>query len=92
MLNDTLYRVRRIDGLQQLQKRGERGARELSSLRLRLAAGAHHKFHIADEETVVVLQEGKGTFTTPDGAWTLSRRSVFDERAQRALPAAGAQR
>jgi 5-deoxy-glucuronate isomerase len=80
MLNDTLYRVRRIDGLQQLQKRGERGAREISSLRLRLAAGAHHKFHIAGEETIVVLQEGKGTFTTPDGAWTLSRRSVFDER------------
>jgi 5-deoxy-glucuronate isomerase len=81
MLNDTLYRVRRIDGLQQLQKRGERGAREISSLRLRLAAGAHHKFHIAGEETIVVLQEGKGTFTTPDGAWTLSRRNVFDERA-----------
>ena len=80
MLNDTLYRVRRIDGLQQLQKRGERGAREISSLRLRLAAGANHKFHVAGEETILVLQEGAGTFTTPDGKWTLSRKSVFEER------------
>jgi 5-deoxy-glucuronate isomerase len=81
MLNDTLYRVRRIEGLQQLQKRGERGAREISSLRLRLAPGATHKYHIAGEETILVLQEGSGTFTTPDGAWTLSRSNVFDERA-----------
>jgi len=80
MLNDTLYRVRRIDGLQQLQKRGERGAREISSLRLRLTAGATYKFHIAGEETILVLQEGRGAFTTPDGTWTLSRASVFDER------------
>ncbi len=80
MLNDTLYRVRRIDGLQQLQKRGERGARELTSLRLRLTAGATHKYHLAGEETILVLQEGKGTFTTPDGTWTLSRSNVFDER------------
>jgi 5-deoxy-glucuronate isomerase len=81
MLNDTLYRVRRIEGLQQLQKRGERGAREISSLRLRLAAGANYKVHVAGEETILVLQEGTGSFTTPDGTWTLSRRNVFDERA-----------
>src|SRR5215510_5438809 len=55
MLNDTLYRVRRIEGLQQLQKRGERGAREISSLRLRLAPGATHKYHLAGEETILVL-------------------------------------
>ena len=81
MLNDTLYRVRRIEGLQNLQKRGEGGARELTSSRLRLAAGATHKYQIASEETVIVLQEGKGTFTTADGTWTLSRSNVFDERA-----------
>lgn len=81
MLNDTLYRVRRIDGLQQLQRRGEGGARELTSSRLRLAAGATHKYQIPGEETVLVLQEGKGTFATPDGTWTLSRANVFDERA-----------
>lgn len=81
MLNETLYRIRRIEGLQQLQKRGESGARELTSSRLRLAAGASHRYQIAGEETVLVLQEGKGTFTTPDGTWTLSRKNVFDERA-----------
>ena len=81
MLNETLYRIRRIEGLQQLQKRGEGGARELTSSRLRLAAGASHKYQIAGEETVLVLQEGKGTFVTPDGTWTLSRKNVFDERA-----------
>jgi 5-deoxy-glucuronate isomerase len=81
MLTDTLYRVRRIDGLQQLQRRGERGARELTSSRLRLAAGGAHKYQINGEETVLVLQEGRGTFTTPDGTWTLSRSNVFDERA-----------
>jgi len=81
MLNDTLYRVRRIEGLQQLQKRGERGAREITSLRLRLAPGNAHKYQTAGEETILVLQEGKGTFTTADGSWTLSRANVFDERA-----------
>src|SRR5262249_4793959 len=81
MLNDTLYRVRRIEGLQQLQKRGEGGAREITSLRLRLAPGHTHRYQNASEETVLVLQEGKGTFTTPDGSWTLSRTNVFDERA-----------
>jgi 5-deoxy-glucuronate isomerase len=81
MLNDTLYRIRRIEGLQQLQKRGERGARELTSSRLRLAPGASYRYQIAAEETVLVLQEGKGTFTTPDGTWTLARRNVFEERA-----------
>src|SRR4051812_50168760 len=65
MLTDTLYRVRRIEGLQQLQRRGDGGARELTSSRLRLAAGATYKYQIAAEETVLVLQEGKGTFVTP---------------------------
>jgi 5-deoxy-glucuronate isomerase len=91
MLNDTLYRVRRIDGLQQLQKRGERGAREITSLRLRLAAGASQRYQIAGEETVVVLQEGRGTFTTPEGAWTLSRSNVFDERGSGLYLPPGAQ-
>ena len=81
MLNDTLYRIRRIEGLQQLQRRGEGGARELTSSRLRLAPGATYRYQIAAEETVLVLQEGKGTFTTPDGTWTLSRKNVFEERA-----------
>lgn len=81
MLNDTLYRVRRIEGLQNLQKRGDGGARELTSSRLRLAAGATHRYQIAAEETVLVLQEGKATFATPDETWSLARTNVFDERA-----------
>src|SRR5260221_9441824 len=81
MLNDTLYRIRRIDGLQQLQRRGEGGARELTSSRLRLSAGASYKYQIAAEETVLVLQEGRGSFATPDETWNLSRANVFDERA-----------
>ena len=81
MLNETLYRIRRIEGLQQLQRRGDGGARELTSSRLRLAAGASYKYQIAGEETVLVLQEGRGTFATPDGTWTLARTNVFDERA-----------
>src|SRR5213079_84422 len=81
MLNDTLYRIRRIDGLQQLQKRGDGGARELTTSRLRLPAGATHKYQIADEETVLVLQEGKGRFVTSEGTWTLARANVFEERA-----------
>jgi 5-deoxy-glucuronate isomerase len=81
MLNETLYRIRRIDGLQQLQKRGDGGARELTTSRLRLTAGASHKYQIADEESVLVLQEGKGKFVTADGTWNLSRSNVFNERA-----------
>jgi 5-deoxy-glucuronate isomerase len=81
MLNETLYRIRRIDGLQQLQRRGEGGARELTSSRLRLAPGASYRYHIPAEETVVVLQEGSGTFATPDDTWKLSRSNVFEERA-----------
>jgi 5-deoxy-glucuronate isomerase len=81
MLNETLYRIRRIDGLQQLQRRGEGGARELTSSRLRLSAGGTYKYQIAGEETVLVLQEGRGTFATPDETWTLARTNVFEERA-----------
>src|SRR4051795_10472598 len=91
MLTDTLYRVRRIEGLQQLQRRGDGGARELTSSRLRLAAGANYRYQIAGEETVLVLQEGKATFTTPEGAWTLSRAGVFDERGSAIYLPPGAQ-
>jgi 5-deoxy-glucuronate isomerase len=91
MLNDTLSRVRRIEGLQNLLRRGERGAKELTSSRLRLSAGATHRYHVAGEETVVVLQEGRGTFKTATGEWTLARRSVFAERASALYLPPGAQ-
>ena len=60
MLTDTLYRQPRTFGVQLLQKRGEGGARELSTRRLRLAAGATGTYQLPGEETVLVLQEGRG--------------------------------
>ena len=81
MLNETLFRIPRADGLQVLQCRGKGGARELTTARLCLPAGRSHRYVVADEETVLVLQQGRGTFKTPDGTWTLSRTGVFGERA-----------
>ena len=81
MLTNTLYRLGRDAGLHTLQRRGEGGAKELTTSRLRLSAGEAHRYQVAEEETVVVLQEGRGTFKTPDGEWKLSRRNVFDDRA-----------
>jgi 5-deoxy-glucuronate isomerase len=81
MLTNTLHRVARETGLHALQRRGEAGAKELTTSRLRLSAGQTQRYQIPKEETIVVLQEGRGSFTTPDGEWTLSRSNVFDERA-----------
>ena len=89
MLTNTLYRVRREAGLQTLQRRGEAGARELTTSRLRLDAGTTHQYQIAGEETVLVLQEGGGRFAAPDGEWTLARKNVFDERASAVYLPAG---
>ena len=81
MLSQTLFRVAREPGLQVLQRRGDRGARELTSRRLCLHAGAQTTYSSADEETIVVLQEGSGTLATPTLTRTVSRTSVFAERA-----------
>lgn len=81
MLAETLFRVPRSAGLQLLQRRGERGARELTSWRLRLDAGGTEHYAVPDEETVVVLQQGAGTFEIDGTRWTVSRAGVFDERA-----------
>src|SRR5258708_32447417 len=89
MLNETLYRTRRIDGLQQLQRRGEAGARELTSSRLRLAAGGSYKYQIAPEETGLVLQEGAATFAPAEDSGKLSRTHHFDERASGTCPPPG---
>src|SRR5262249_50751768 len=80
-LADTLYRVPRQGGLQLLQRRGNGGARELTSRRLRLAAGERVRHVDPSEESVLVLQEGRGTIEADGGRWTVSRRGVFDERA-----------
>jgi 5-deoxy-glucuronate isomerase len=81
MLADTLFRVPRTNGLQLLQRRGERGARELTSWRLRLGAGGRERYSVPDEETIVVLQQGSGTFDAGGQRWTVRRANVFDERA-----------
>jgi 5-deoxy-glucuronate isomerase len=81
MLSDTLYRSTQQNGLQLLQQRGQKGARELTSWRLSLAPGGSETFAAPAEETVVVLQEGRGVFASGGRRWTVNRRSVFDERA-----------
>ena len=81
MLSETLFRVSRQPGLHVLQRRGDRGARELTSSRLCLRAGERATYGSPGEETVVVLQQGRGTFSTPDLTRAVSRPGVFEERA-----------
>ena len=81
MLSDTLFRVPREPGLHKLQGRGDRGARELTSSRLCLAAGGSAQYVCDNEESVIVLQQGRGTFATPDATWPVTRANVFAERA-----------
>jgi len=81
MLTDTLFRHARQPGIQTLQQRGNAGARELSTRRLRIDTGASATFRLTDEETVVVLQQGRGTFAAGGHRWPVSRSGVFTERA-----------
>jgi 5-deoxy-glucuronate isomerase len=81
MLNETLFRKPRTTGVEVLQQRGTAGARELTTRRLRLDAGASTTFRLNDEESVVVLQEGRGTFAAGGKSWPVSRSGVFAERA-----------
>jgi 5-deoxy-glucuronate isomerase len=81
MLSETLFRRPRAAGIHIIQKRGEKGARELTTRRLVLDAGTSASFRLDDEETVVVLQEGKGTWSAGGGKWSVSRSNVFKERA-----------
>lgn len=81
MLTDTLFRVPRGEGLQLLQRRGDHGAHELTSWRLRLASGAQQEFVADGEETVVVLQQGSGVFVAAGREWTVGRSGVFTQPA-----------
>lgn len=81
MLNETLFRQPREAGLRTLQRRGEAGARELTTHRLRVDAGTNATFSSPDEEAIVILQEGRGVFTARGKEWSVSRKSVFAERA-----------
>lgn len=78
-LAETLYRVPRQPGLHPLHSRGS-GARHLTSRRLTLPSGTQ-TFASPDEETVVILQSGSGTFACADQLWTVSRKDVFSESA-----------
>lgn len=80
MLAETLFRVRRVEGLQTLQRRGEHGARELTTHRLVLSAGGAGKYVVAGEETIVVLLEGRGRFEAGGRSWAVQRGSVFTDR------------
>jgi 5-deoxy-glucuronate isomerase len=81
MLADTLFRVPRGDGLHILQERGTHGASELTSRRLRLPVGGSQTYSSPTEETVVVLQDGRGRFEAGGRRWDVSRAGVFAERA-----------
>jgi 5-deoxy-glucuronate isomerase len=81
MLADTLFRVPRGEGLQTLQRRGDRGARELTTHRITLSAGRSASFTAPGEETVVVLQQGRGRFAAAGQSWDVARTGVFTERA-----------
>src|SRR2546429_9236792 len=89
MFEHTLYRVTRSAGLQVLQRRGTGGARELTTLRLRLAPGERAAYHSRDEETVLVLLEGAGSVEAGGEHWGVGRRDVFSERATAAYLPAG---
>ena len=81
MLSETLFRQPRTSGVHALQRRGDAGARELSTWRIRVDPGREAAFQVADEEAVVVLQEGAGTWTAGKERWTVNRKSVFVEPA-----------
>ena len=80
-LNETLFRKPRTSGVQVLQRRGESGARELSTHRIRVEPGKTLTFMLPDEEAIVVLHEGRGTFSAGGDTWPVSRKDVFTERA-----------
>lgn len=81
MLSETLFRVPRAEGLQLLQRRGERGARELTSWRVCVESGRPHRYMNDDEESVFVLHEGHGEVRIGGERWPVSRSNVFAERA-----------
>lgn len=81
MLSDTLFRQPRQPGLQVLQRRGEAGAGRLTTRRVCLSPGGRMSLLLEQEEAVVVLQEGRGTFSAGPARWSVSRSGVFSARA-----------
>ena len=89
MLRDTLYRAPRQDGLQLLQRRGEGGARELTTWRLRLKRGTEQRYAASGEETILVVQSGGGSVSVSGETFAVSRKDVFEERASAVYVPAG---
>src|SRR5580765_7604879 len=81
MLRDTLYRLPRQPGLQLLQRRGDSGARELTTWRVRLAPGGEQRFNAQAEESVLVVQNGSASIAVAGRTFEVSRVDVFEERA-----------
>ncbi len=81
MLSNTLFRVPRNDGLHLLQRRGDAGARELTSWRLRLRPGGSATFRADGEETIFVLQEGRGIVAAGGRQWPVARRGAVRRRS-----------
>ena len=81
MLAETLFRVPRSEGLTLLQRRGERGARELTTHRITLSPGGSSTYRSPGEETVAVLQHGRGTFAASGRSWPVERECVFTAKA-----------
>jgi 5-deoxy-glucuronate isomerase len=81
MLNETLFRVPRANGLQLLQRRGEHGAHELTTWRLGLDTGQSHRYLDDAEEAVFVLQQGSGVVDVGGRQYAVSRSNVFASRA-----------
>jgi 5-deoxy-glucuronate isomerase len=89
MLRDTLYRLPRQDGLQLLQRRGEGGARDLTTWRLRLKRGTEQGYAATGEETILVVQSGGGSVYVSGETFAVSRKDVFDQRASAVYVPAG---
>lgn len=81
MLSGTLLRIPRSTGLVPLQLRGTNGAAELSSWRLKLAPGGSVTHTLHDDESVLILQNGRGRIAAGGEEWAVNRTSVFTERA-----------
>lgn len=81
MLTNTLFRHPRSEGIQVLQQRGEAGAREISTRRVSLTAGAGVDLALAGEEAVLIVQQGQASLAAGGQTWNVDRAGVFSQRA-----------
>src|SRR3954469_15650176 len=84
MLRDTLYRLPRQPGSQCLQSRGDAGARELTTWRIRLSPGTQAQSHTPGEESVLVVQSGAATVTVAGQDFDVNCQVVFHEHGNSA--------